>query len=111
MNMDEATNIADYLFNSSQYAVHQLPGTLAEVLSSLLWTMDDNGKEIMGAIEGWLESDDYFHVREGLAIDSMLPFSDQNKMEAVLGHIKTRWPDLSDRCDELIASRKSFPRR
>lgn len=104
-------NVADYLFDRSPYAVEHLPGKLAEVLSSLLWIMDDNGTEIMEAVERWLKSDDYVRVREALAIDSILPFGDQSEMETVLSRIRMRWPDLAGRCDELVAVRRSFPRR
>ena len=98
-------NIADYLFEKSKNTVRLHPGSLADVLDMLIWTMDDNGGEIIAAIERWLQSEDYERVREGLHLKGVFPFRDEAEMSAVLQQIKNRWPDLAPRCDEVALRR------
>ena len=102
-------NIADYLFDRSRYAANTWPKGLAEIFEFLIWTMDDHGGEIMGAIESWLLSEDRGRVQVALEIEGSFPFTHQEEMEAALSLVKARWPDLAEKCDDLIERRSSLP--
>jgi hypothetical protein len=93
-------------FEKSKKPIKGNPGSLAEILSALIWTMDDNGDEIMHTIERWLRSDDFDRVSEALELEGVFPFKDEREMIDVLRRIQNQWPDLSSRCEYLINQRK-----
>lgn len=100
-----AVNIADDLFERSRGVACRWPKKLAEVFHQLIWTMDDNGAEIMVAVERWLQSDDLDRVRVALEVTEVFPFRHQSEMDAVLSIVKARWPELTDQCHHLSATR------
>jgi hypothetical protein len=102
-------NVADYLFDRSRGAARAWPKRLAEILELLVWAMDDNGAEVMAAVERWLQSDDLDRVRVALEVEDVFPFRRREEMEAVLALVKARWPQLAQQCDQRVANRAALP--
>jgi len=98
-------NIADHLFDRSRAAVQAWPKGYAEILQCLVWMMDDNGDEIVSAVECWLSSDDYERVRVALEFEDVFPFKHAAEMEAALAVVAARWPELTQRCQLLVSRR------
>ena len=70
-----------------------------------IWTMDDNGTEVMEAVERWLQSDDYDRVKTALSVSDAFPFEQPERMVEVFRTIKARWPELAARCAEIERDR------
>ena len=102
-------NVADYLFDRSRGAARAWPKGLAEILELLVWAMDDNGAEVMAAVERWLQSDDLDRVQVALEVEGVFPFRCREEMEAVLALVKARWPQLAEQCDRRVADRAALP--
>jgi hypothetical protein len=100
-------NIADEIFDRCRTAARAWPKGLAEQFALLIWSTDDNGSEIMEALERWLRSDDVDRVRVAVEGVGVFPFRNRAEMEAVLAVVKRRWPELGGKCDQLIADRGS----
>src|SRR5262249_39168480 len=64
-------NVADHLFDRSRGAARTWPKGFAEILELLIWAMDDNGAEILAAVERWLQSDDLDRVRVALEVEDV----------------------------------------
>src|SRR5688572_10211111 len=101
-------NLADLLLERCRWTAREWPKGLAEILALLMEAMDDNGPEIMRAVERWLQSDDIFAVRVALEVDGVYPFLHRAEMEAVLSVVKARWPELSERCVQRIRDRAAL---
>jgi hypothetical protein len=78
---------------------------MAEILELLVWATDDNGTEVMAAVERWLQSDDRDRVRVAVELDGVFPFRHRAEMDAALAVVKARWPELAEPCDRLSAAR------
>jgi hypothetical protein len=94
-------NIAEYLF--SRRARDLPPKALAEVLDRLVWTMDDNGKEIRQALRKWIESDDLERIRIALTCNEVFLYSTRQEMMDAFNSVCHRFPELRRACDEIIA--------
>jgi hypothetical protein len=82
------------------------PKALAGAFDQLVWCQTDNGKALSEVREVWLQGDDFQRVAIALAMNEIYPFMDESKMVYVLDGIAKRWPSLSERCNELITSRR-----
>ena len=82
------------------------PQWLADVLQRLVWIMDENGAEVMGAVERCLQGNDERKLRVALAIDDVFPFQSEERMAEVLRRVAEKWPEHRARCDQLIESRR-----
>jgi hypothetical protein len=103
-------DLADLLFERCREAARRWPKGLAEILELLIWATDDNGSEIMRAVERWLQSDDLERVRVAVEVQDVLPFRHRAEMEAVLAVVKSRWPELVRQCEHLSAARAASGR-
>jgi hypothetical protein len=103
-------DVADYLFEQSRGVIRAWPRGLAEVFELLVWTMDDNGAEVMRAVERWLLSDDFERVRVAVEVREVFPFRHRAEMDAALAVVKARWPELAPQCDRLSAERAACAR-
>ncbi|MCB9796283.1 MAG: hypothetical protein H6741_26615 [Alphaproteobacteria bacterium] len=86
------------------------PYALAEVFDRLLWCLDDDGHALMSIVEEWLLSDNRDRVEIALAMNEAFPFREAEEMERALAGIALRWPELTPRCQELAALRRSQTR-
>ncbi len=102
-------NIAVEFFDRCRTSARAWPKRIAEQLALLVWSTDDNGSEIMTAIERWLQSDDIDRVRVAVEGLGVFPFRHRGEMDAVLALVKARWPDLAEKCDRLVAARAALP--
>lgn len=92
--------VMEYLLASS---ASNLPtSALAEVFDRLIWCLADNGDELLRVRDAWLESSDVRKVAIGLAMDETFPFGGADEMQTKLEGIAARWPELGDRCREII---------
>jgi hypothetical protein len=105
-----AVDVADYLFERSRGVIRAWPRGLAELFELLVWTMDDNGAEVMRAVERWLLSDDFERVRVAVELREVFPFRHRAEMDAALAVVKARWPELAERCESLSAERAACVR-
>jgi hypothetical protein len=103
-------NIADEIFDRCRTAARSWPKGIAEQFALLIWSTDDNGSEIMAALKRWLQSDDLDRIRVAVEGVGVFPFRHRAEMEAVLAVVKKRWPDLTGKCDQLIADRAALPK-
>jgi hypothetical protein len=106
----QAVDVADYLFEHSRGVIREWPRGLAEVFELLVWTMDDNGAEVMRAVERWLLSDDPERVRVAVEVREVFPFRHLAEMDAALEVVKARWPEVASHCDRLSAERAACTR-
>lgn len=82
---------------------------VADLLGILSWTTSDNGSAITRTAERWLiAAEDLRKVRIALHLD-VYPFLDREQMERVLEQVAAIHPDVSERCADLIASRRQVP--
>jgi hypothetical protein len=103
-------DVAELLFDRCRAAARTWPKGLAEILELLIWATDDNGAEIMRAVERWLLSDDLDRVRVAVEVQEVFPFRHQAEMDAALAVVKARWPELTEQCDRLSAARAACVR-
>lgn len=103
-------DLADHLFECCRQSVLSWPKGLAEILELFIWATDDNGAEIMRAVERWLQSDDVDRVRVAVEFQEVFPFRHRAEMDSVLAVVKARWPELVERCDALAAARTASTR-
>jgi hypothetical protein len=83
---------------------------VAELFDFLAWQTNDNGAAIHRTIEGWLrEGRDNRKLLIALNSEAYL-FIDDEEMERILSHLAETNPRVSDRCKELIQSRRRLDR-
>ena len=96
-------DVMEHLFNDR---VSELPhDALAEVFDCLIWCIADNGGEICTVREKWLEGDVFGKCAIALAMNETFPFETLSEMRAVFASIVLKWPQLKNRCEELIERR------
>jgi hypothetical protein len=98
-------DVAELLFERCRTAARAWPKGLAEIFELLIWAMDDNGSEILQAVERWLLSDDLERVRVAVEVQDVFPFRHRAEMDAALAVVKARWPELVESCCRLSAAR------
>lgn len=102
-NNANSSDLAEQLYN------RKAPGypleDFADILSRLIWALDDNGAELLAARQRWIESDDQDKVELALRMDEVYPYATLSEMVDSLSRISKRWPHLKHLCDELIHNR------
>ena len=93
-------NIADYLF--SRRARSLPPEGLAEVFARLIWTMDDNGDEIIQAMRRWIDSGDIEQARIALALREVFYYPTREAMVEAFDQLCVRFPECRRECDEIV---------
>lgn len=93
-------DIMDYLVDN---ATQNLPVTaLSDVFDSLIWCMNDNGKEILNVRKKWLSGDDFFRVQIALSMSETFPYDTKDHMSKEFNRICDKWPELKSRCKEIM---------
>lgn len=94
-------NIADCLFH--RRAPHLPADARAGVLDQLIWTMDDNGREICEALRQWIASGDRARVEVALAVKEVFFYANRLEMTDAFERLCARFPELRPRCDDILA--------
>jgi len=107
VTMTSTASVFDVMeFLLANMAPNLPPGALAEVFDRLIWCLADNGKELLAIRDSWLQGDDRRKVAIAIAMDETLPFDGGSQMRGNLEKIADRWPEFTERCDELISAAK-----
>ncbi len=102
-------NISQFMNYLIDRKIKDLPASaLAEVFDLLIWCLDDNGSEILQERESWLSSEDKYKVEIALSMEEVFPYKNDLEMNESFHSIADKWPDLADRCNELIRKRKQI---
>ncbi|HHS7809721.1 hypothetical protein [Pseudomonas putida] len=99
-------NLADRLFADIPDSISFMQ--VARLFDFLAWQTEDNGSAMTRAIERWLvEGTNLRKVQIALNLD-VYPFLDERKMDRVLSDVAVSLPEMADRCQQIISSRKSW---
>jgi len=80
---------------------------VADIFAILIWSTSDNGAAITQVTDQWLvEGDDLRKIRIALHLDTY-PFLERAKMEAILTGLAGQHPEVAQKCQELIESRRA----
>jgi len=81
---------------------------IADLLSLWLWRTDDNGAQIMRAVENWItEHNDPKKIEVSLSLEAYPFIDDLSRIEA-LERVKVVFPEFSPRCQEIIDQSKNW---
>jgi hypothetical protein len=98
-----ASRVADEVPRSVPWEV------VADLLGILVWTTSDNGTRIRRQAEEWLrEGHDMRKLQIALHLEAY-PFDEREEMELVLEKLAEAHPEISERCRDLIQSRRKSP--
>ena len=99
-------NLADRLFADIPDSISFMQ--VARLFDFLAWQTEDNGSAMTRAIERWLvEGTNLRKVQIALNLD-VYPFLDEHEMDRVLSDVAVSLPEMADRCQQIISSRKSW---
>ena len=99
-------NLADRLFADIPDSISYMQ--VARLFDFLAWQTEDNGSAMTRAIERWLvEGTNLRKVQIALNLD-VYPFLDEREMDRVLFDVAVSLPEMDDRCQQIISSRKSW---
>ncbi|MHC3822912.1 MULTISPECIES: hypothetical protein [Pseudomonas] len=99
-------NLADRLFADIPDSISFMQ--VARLFDFLAWQTEDNGSAMTRAIERWLvEGTNLRKVQIALNLD-VYPFLDEREMDRVLSDVAVSLPEMADRCQQIISSRKSW---
>ena len=99
-------NLADRLFADIPDSISYMQ--VARLFDFLAWQTEDNGSAMTRAIERWLvEGTNLRKVQIALNLD-VYPFLDEREMDRVLSDVAVSLPEMADRCQQIISSRKSW---
>ncbi|TNB98437.1 hypothetical protein FHG55_05140 [Pseudomonas jessenii] len=99
-------NLADRLFADIPNSISFMQ--VARLFDFLAWQTEDNGSAMTRAIERWLvEGTNLRKVQIALNLD-VYPFLDEHEMDRVLSDVAVSLPEMADRCQQIISSRKSW---
>ena len=99
-------NLADRLFADIPDSISFMQ--VARLFDFLAWQTEDNGSAMTRAIERWLvEGTNLRKVQIALNLD-VYPFLDEREMDRVLSDVAVSLPEMADRCQRIISSRKSW---
>lgn len=100
-------NIADFIFE--RRAPGAKPEWLAEIFERLVWLLDDNGAEILARMRQWIESGDLERARVALAFTEVYLYQTRPEMVTAFDALCARFPELRERCSEILAQWDSEP--
>ncbi|MBY8957522.1 hypothetical protein J1G18_09500 [Pseudomonas sp. MIS38] len=99
-------NLADRLFADIPDSISFMQ--VARLFDFLAWQTEDNGSAMTRAVERWLvEGTNLRKVQIALNLD-VYPFLDEREMDRVLSDVAVSLPEMADRCQQIISSRKSW---
>ncbi|CAI8748848.1 hypothetical protein [Pseudomonas sp. IT-P260] len=99
-------NLADRLFADIPDSISFMQ--VARLFDFLAWQTEDNGSAMTRAIERWLlEGTNLRKVQIALNLE-IYPFPDEREMYRVLSDVAASLPEMADRCQQIISSRKSL---
>ena len=99
-------NLADRLFADIPDSISYMQ--VARLFDFLAWQTEDNGSAMTRAIERWLvEGTNLRKVQIALNLD-VYPFLDEREMDRVASDVAVSLPEMADRCQQIISSRKSW---
>ena len=75
---------------------------LSEVFDQLIWCLDDNGREIEEVRRKWLFSGDKNKVEVAIFMSETFPFDNYTELFNCYSKISEQWPDLKERCMEVL---------
>ncbi|GAA5531023.1 hypothetical protein [Herpetosiphon gulosus] len=79
---------------------------VADLFAILIWQTSDNGAALSDTTDDWLRAGTNLRrIQIALHLD-VYPFHDRAEMVQVLEGIAQRFPEVADRCTDLITSRK-----
>ena len=81
-----------------------VPGVLADLFSRLVWTMDDNGAEVVRIMQQWIESGDAERARVALAFDEGFLYPTRDEMVSAFNRVCARLPELRAACDVRLTA-------
>lgn len=98
-------NLADRLFADIPDSIAFMQ--VARLFDFLAWQTDDNGSALTRTVERWLiEGTNLRKIQIALNLD-VYPFPDEHEMYRVLSYVAVSFPQMADRCQQLISTRKS----
>lgn len=98
-------NLADRLFADIPDSISFLQ--VARLFDFLAWQTDDNGSAMTRTVERWLvEGTNLRKVQIALNLD-VFPFPDEREMYRVLPNVAVSHPQVADKCQQLISSRRN----
>jgi hypothetical protein len=93
----------DIMETLAQRLAPALPGAaLSDVFDLLIWTVDDNGADIVRVLREWVSSDDVVKVDAALSVKELFLFDSREKMVANLVPVKERFPELAPKVDQVL---------
>lgn len=107
--ISEMIQVVEFLY--AHRAPNLPPSALAEILDQLLWSLDEQGQEILRVQETWLSSDDKDRVEVALAMNQVFPFDDMHTMTTKFQEIVGRWPEFAARCAAIKEARERVEER
>lgn len=102
-------NIADYIFERRSTDTES--AWIADILERLVWLLDDNGEEILSTMRQWIEHADLDRVRVALAFREVFLYQTRTEMVKAFDTLGSRFPELRERCDEILTEWDSEPGR
>ena len=100
--IDLATeDLAEALFSCSDTSELQ---KVAKILNIAAWCSNDNGASAQVTLESWLRGENTSKIWVSLHTECY-PFKETEEMIEVLTNVKTKFPEHSKRCEELITGR------
>ena len=82
---------------------------IADLFGVLIWSTRDNGSALMRTAEQWLrDARDIRQVQIALHLE-VYPFQERGLMERVLADVAGKFPEVAERCRQLVESRRGLP--
>ncbi|WP_420233301.1 hypothetical protein ACN079_01980 [Pseudomonas sp. ABY48] len=98
-------NLAERLFADIPDSISFL--LVARLFNLLAWQTDDNGSAMTRTVEHWLvEGTNLRKLQLALNLD-VYPFVEEGDMYRVLSDVAVTHPQLADKCQQMISSRKN----
>ncbi|GAA4965378.1 hypothetical protein [Actinoplanes utahensis] len=95
-------NISDVMdFLVDRRAASLPPEGLAEILTSMAWSLDEQAN-VLPVARGWLGGDDEYRAAVALWIDDFFPADSRAGLVAVAEDMESRFPALAERAREWI---------
>jgi len=94
--------VADFLYDNR--APNLPAAAFAEILDTFVWCLDNRTADIMVVAKQWLDGEDHGKAEVALAMSDVFPAKTREELVSRLARVANRWPDLKDRCDEIIGA-------
>jgi len=95
-------SIADVMdFLVDRRAASLPPDGLAEIVTSMAWSLDEKAN-VLPVARSWLHGDDEYRAAVALWIDAFFPADSREGLVALAEDMEARFPALADRAREWI---------